>query len=237
MQLLFVSNILFYFACQFLLTTKLLEPLAKSSRGTLVHVQSMAHILVDGSDLQVVEAAKQPFASVPGDVSSILAHSSSLLASSLHNQYLGQTQKQVTITSVTSTPFIPAMSVRAVLASIFGETDQSVTDSVHSSLKQAKHKLGVFKDQVFGTGEFANPFEDEELMEGLMEWSEEAVSPYWWTKIEPKTVDILKEAGSCVYDALESETSEYNAFYTSSVATILSVGSLSLLRQLMPSSR
>ncbi|CAJ1962388.1 unnamed protein product [Cylindrotheca closterium] len=223
---------------EFLLTTKLLEQLNRSPRGTLVQLQSMAHMTVNGSDLRVDEATNQPFASVPGELNSILAYSNSLLASSMHSQYLSQTQKGVRVMRITSTPFIPAMSARAVLASVLGEADASPTESLHSSLKLAKQKLGVFKDQFINPGEFADPLKDEELLHNLMEWSEEEVSPYWWTKIEvaPKTANIVQETTSWVSDHdYDGEASEYNAFYASSIATLVSVGSLSLLRQLMPS--
>mmetsp|Transcript_36987 Transcript_36987/g.89869 ORF Transcript_36987/g.89869 Transcript_36987/m.89869 type:complete len:776 (+) Transcript_36987:105-2432(+) len=244
------------FLSEFLLTTKLLEPLNQSSRGTLVQLQSMAHILVDGSDLKVDESTNQPFLSVPGEVNSLLAYSNSALTSSLHIQHLSQTQKQLTVRSITSTPFIPAMSARAVLASVLnggGETDdarRSLTESVHSSLKRAKQKLGVFKDRFIAPGEFANPFEDGELLDNLMVWSEESVSPYWWTKLEPaapiKTVDIILQETTSSWEsnsvlpaasdgASDYEASEYDAFYASSIATMVSVGSMSLLRQLMPS--
>lgn len=196
----------------------------------------MAQILASGSDLLVDEATNQPFVSVPGDVNSLSAYSNSLLASSLYNQYLSQTQKQVRITSITSTPFIPAMSARAVLASVLEEGDApSRTESVHSSLKIAKQKLGVFKEKFIAPGEFTNPFEDEDLLDDLMVWSEEAVSPYWWTRLEPKRVDILQETTSWLSDDGETSTLEHNAFYASSIATLVSVGSLSLIRLLMPS--
>lgn len=194
---------------------------------------------MDGSDLYVDPATSdQPFASIPGEVNSLLAYSNSALASSLHTQYLSETEKRVKVKRITLTPFIPAMSAWAVLATVLQQDDaKTATESIHSSFMVAKHKLGIFKDQFISPGKFTNPFEEEELLGNLMQWSEEAISPYLWTKMEPKTVDILQETTHWISDDDDgsSEISEYNAFYASSIATLVSVGSLSLLRQLMPS--
>lgn len=205
----------------------------------------MAHILADGSDLQLVETSGQPAVAVSTNVNSIFSYSNALLASIMHNEYLRQTQSNLKITSVTSAPYIPAMTVRSVLVSVLGAKDEgSATESAHSLLLSVKKNLGVFKDKFIAPGEFTDPFSDLKLQENFLAWAEEAVSPYWWFEIESETVDILKEAigsadpptGTCVSDAPPAEeTPEYNALYHSSVATLVSVGSWSLLRQLMPS--
>jgi hypothetical protein len=217
---------------QFLFTAKLLEPLKRSSRGSIIQVSSMAHVLVNGSDLEIDTPEKQPHASVPGAIGNLQAHSNSLLAGILHNRYLSRTEKDLRVASLFPRALTASLRVRSVLYHILEDVDKDSEE--FSTIAPLSALVTMVKQKMTPPGPSYSPAENKDLQDDLYDWSESAVAPYWWMNIVPQTREILREAGHEVTHPIEEGFLSKN-FYQGSIATFLSISSYSLFRRFVVS--
>jgi hypothetical protein len=217
---------------EFLFTAKLLEPLKRSSRGSIIQVSSMAHVRVNGSDLEIDTTEKQPQASVPGAIAHLRAYPNSLLAGILHNRYLSRTEKDLRVASLFPTALTTPLRVRSVLYHILEDADKD--SEGFSTIAPLPSLLTLVKQKLTPPGPSFSPAENKDLQDDLYDWSENAVAPYWWMNIVPQTREILREAGHEVIHPSE-EGFLSKGFYHGSVATFLSISSYSLFRRFVVS--
>eukprot|EP00980_Cylindrotheca_fusiformis_P004636 scaffold991_cov128-Cylindrotheca_fusiformis.AAC.8 len=211
-----------YYLSQYLFTTKLLEPIKRSSRGSIFQVSSIAYMLVDGSDLKIDSTNGQPRASLPRDVGSIRAFSNSVLAGILHNRYLSRTEQDLRVTTLFPQALTTSLRVRSVLYQVLQDSDEQVSPRplLSTLLKQ---KLSTFSY-------FTASIDDEVLQNDLSEWSEKTVAQFWWMDLIPESREILREDGQEVIHPPEDE-SLYDGFFQGGVATLLSLSSYTIFRR------
>ena len=205
---------------QFLLTEKMLEPLKRSSRGSIIQVSSMKYMLVDGSGLEINEG--QPNSSIPGKTRSIPSYLNSLLASIMHANYLNRTTK-LQVANVFPRALTTPSKVSSILHTIMDTKIEGNGDD--SSLQKV---LSLMKEKVAPPSIGSSPANNEDLQDHLYDWSQKAVAPYLWLSFFPHSKESVKEAVNVVVHPVESEGS---LLYKGSIATILSYGSLKVFKR------
>ena len=204
---------------QFLLTEKFMEPLKRSSRGTIIQVSSMMHMLANGSDLEIT--GKRLKTSEPGKARNIFAYFNSLLATELYNNYLSRTQSKLHVASVYPRALTTPMRVSSVLHKIMEVETDNKSDISLSGL------LSFLKEYLTPPSMSLSPVSNEDLQDDLYDWSQKAISPYLWLSFLPHSKEIMKEAVNEVIHPVEADT---GVLFKGSVATLLSLGSLTLVK-------
>lgn len=205
---------------QYLLTEKMLEPLKRSSRGSIIQVSSMKYMLVDGSGLETSEG--RPNSSIPGKTRSIPAYLNSLLASIMHANYLSRTTK-LHVANVFPRALTTPSKVSSVLHTIMDTKIEGKGGD--SALQKA---VSLMKEKVAPPSIGSSPANNEELQDHLYDWSQKAIAPYLWLSFFPHSKETVKEAVNVVVHPVESEGS---LLYKGSIATLLSFGSMKLFRR------